>query len=230
MSYLTINSFLKSGQDALDNKNYWCALSVALALPSICSRLYFQDEKYKGKNSNDKYWHIANGSGKIKWHDKKCYIDFCKEIMKNRIEFNKYEPSLEMTSTLGNNFANVLYDLRCDILHAGNINIMDDNKGIYLSLGDLVGEKELSNYRVISVEHLCKNIFDYVRIWGENFHKLEISDTYIFDIENNFDDKLLLKKLCEDERVEELKSDFTSRHNSKYKETQDENNKKTNKN
>lgn len=44
MSYITIADFIKSGRQSLAAKNYWSALSVALMLPSMCSRLAYSNE------------------------------------------------------------------------------------------------------------------------------------------------------------------------------------------
>ena len=53
MSYFSIEDFIESGEKSLKDKNYWSALSVALALPSMCSRIMFQSDDYKGANRND---------------------------------------------------------------------------------------------------------------------------------------------------------------------------------
>lgn len=44
MSYFSIEDFIESGEKSLKDKNYWSALSVALALPSMCSRVMYQWE------------------------------------------------------------------------------------------------------------------------------------------------------------------------------------------
>ena len=66
MSYITIANFIQSGRQSLAAKNYWSALSVALMLPSMCSRLAY---------SNEREYHKTNGDFK----DKKCYIDWCSD-------------------------------------------------------------------------------------------------------------------------------------------------------
>lgn len=53
MSYFSIEDFIESGEKSLKDKNYWSALPVALALPSMCSRVMYQDDKYKGSDRND---------------------------------------------------------------------------------------------------------------------------------------------------------------------------------
>ena len=53
MSYFSIEDFIESGEKSLKDKNYWSALSVALASPSMCSRVMYQGDKYKGSDRND---------------------------------------------------------------------------------------------------------------------------------------------------------------------------------
>lgn len=101
MSYLSIADFLKAGQKSIDDENYWSALSVSLMLPSICSRLtYAGNEDYLNPNGKQK--------------DYKSYTDWCKENISK-------DGWIKMC--LGENYADVLYQLRCDIVHAGCANI-----------------------------------------------------------------------------------------------------------
>lgn len=64
MSYFSVKDFINSGQKALNDKNYWCALSVALALPSMCSRVAFANEKDEYMNSK---WNDKNDHSKGKY-------------------------------------------------------------------------------------------------------------------------------------------------------------------
>ena len=41
MSLLTISNFIDAGMRSLEDKNYWSALSIALMLPSIWSRISY---------------------------------------------------------------------------------------------------------------------------------------------------------------------------------------------
>lgn len=53
MSYISIRDFIQDGRKSLEAKNYWSALSVALMLPSMCSRLaYANNPDYHWKNGN----------------------------------------------------------------------------------------------------------------------------------------------------------------------------------
>lgn len=45
MSYLNISSFIEAGKKSLEENNYWSALSIALMLPSMCSRLEYEGNK-----------------------------------------------------------------------------------------------------------------------------------------------------------------------------------------
>ena len=213
VSYVSVIDFITAGEKSLANKNYWSALSVALTLPSMCSRIYFADNQdqyrnFKWKNKND------HNEGKIytDWKDKECYIDFCNSIMcvHNIVAGNSIcnVPDGYLTAILGDRYSELLYTLRCDILHAGAVNIYDDGKGIFLILGEFSKAIELTKYRMIPIKDLCETIFNYVKIWYNNFGIYYLKNTYVFDTENNSDDVLLLDKLCSDDRAEYLKQKF----------------------
>ena len=204
MSYLSVLSFVEAGEKSLKDKNYWSALSVALSLPSMCSRLQYQDDEFKESNKQGGYWRPRK-NGTKNWHDRKCYEDFCKLIMRvdsvDKMEHIVQDvPDAYIKSILGDNFAEVLYELRCDILHAGVINICSDNKGIYLSLDESSSAYELSKCRIIPIADLCENIFGHIKRWCSNYGMCNLKYTRVFDTENNRDDRLLLNKLCEEDR------------------------------
>ena len=214
MSYLNIPDFIEAGNKSLKDKNYWSALSIALMLPSICSRICFANcDKYKNYKWNDKNDH-NKGKTYTGWKDKECYIDFCNLIMRGDIEQNgetiSNAPDEYLISILGDKYSELLYSLRCDILHSGTVNIYDDDKGIYLMLGESLSARDLSKYRIIPIKDLCERIFDYIKIWYDNYNfwGIPLKDTCVFDIENNADDKLLFEKLCSDDRAEYLKQKF----------------------
>ena len=131
MSYITIADFIKSGRQSLAAKNYWSALSVALMLPSMCSRLAYS------KYSNTHEYHKTNGDFK----DKKCYIEWCNA--------NIDEDSW-IKSCLGDKYAEVLYDIRCDIVHAGCAHFYPkhypDGLGFYFSINDDGISTEMTKY------------------------------------------------------------------------------------
>lgn len=90
MSFFSIKDFIDSGKKSLRDKNYWAALSVALMLPSMYSRLTYADNEEYFKSD-----HLPR--------DKKCYIDWCNEYIKDSW----------IISCLGEKYAEVLYSLRC---------------------------------------------------------------------------------------------------------------------
>ena len=216
MSYFSIEDFIKSGEKSLKDKNYWSALSVALALPSMCSRIMFQGDGYKGSNRNDEngYWYETNNEG-IRWHDKKCYIDFCKEVM--RVNQSSLNPKGQydgwLIALFGLKFAEILYQLRCDIIHAGVANIYDDNKGIYLMLGEMQPATELTKYRTVPIEGLCKTLFSHIKSWCSSNSVNNFKYTYVFDNEHNSDDRLLYKRLYDNDRADYLLEQFEKENN-----------------
>ena len=208
MSYFSINDFIAAGEKSLKDKNYWSALSVALTLPSMCSRIAFSDNEdnyknYKWKDSSD------HSKGKIytNWKDKECYIDFCKETLKNQW----------IIAVLGEKYADILYQLRCDIIHAGIANIYDDEKGIYLSLGEFASNTEFSKYRLISIKDLCDTIFDHIKSWCIKNSINNFKYTFVFDTGNNNDDKLLYNRLCERDRADYLEEIFIQENEQRRK-------------
>lgn len=212
MSYFSISTFIESGKQSLKNKNYWSALSVALALPSMCSRIMYQDDAYRGT-----YWYIDKNNHQC-WHDKKCYIDFCKEIM--RVNQNNSSPKGQYDSwillILGLQFAEIIYQLRCDIIHAGVANITEDDKGIYLILGENKSSTEFSKYRTINIKDLCDTIFEHVIMWCSNNSVDKFKYTYVFDMENNNDDRILFNRLCEKDRADLLEERFIKENNERF--------------
>lgn len=210
MSYLNIMSFIDSGKKSLNDKNYWSALSVALILPSMCSRIAFSNEKdkYMKFKWNDKSDH-SKGKTYTDWKDKECYVDFCKEVMRvNQSEGNpKGKYNLWLTSVLGSEFAEVLYQLRCDIVHAGIANVYNDNKQIVLMLGD-ERNTELTKYQTINIKDLCSAIFEHVSTWCSNNSVENFKYTYVFDTENSDNDRVLYRRLCDDDRADDLKKSF----------------------
>lgn len=187
MSYLSIADFLKAGQKSIDDENYWSALSISLMLPSICSRL-----TYAG---NEDY---LNPNGKPK--DYKSYTDWCKENISK-------DGWIKMC--LGENYADVLYQLRCDIVHAGCANIFSDGKRTFLSYGKSVGMTQFELYRIIDVKTLCESILGQVNAWYATADLSGMKYTRVFDMGDD-DDKLLYNKLCDEERAKFLMKEFKS--------------------
>lgn len=198
MSYFSIKDFISSGRKSLKDKNYWSALSVALMLPSMCSRLQF-------KNNSDYY----EEKGKILyWKDRKCYIDWC------NLNFNKND---WLKDCLDNSYSEILYQLRCDIVHAGCANIYTDEQGIYLLLGEYTMPTMFTKYKIIDIKSLCECIFDAVEFWCSNSGASNFKYTFVFDSENR-DDMLLYNRLHDKDRSDYLEEQFLKNEEERRKE------------
>ena len=190
-----ITDFIKAGRKSLEDNNYWSALSVALMLPGICSRMHFANDPDKCK--------------KHKWNDKKCYVDFCHQIMRVNTGSNGLindAPNAYLMSILGHKYGEILYDLRCGIIHAGEINTRVDDKKVYLMLGEYSTATDFTESRTIPIIDLCEIIFGYIEGWYEGFKVQDVNTqnlkyTRIFDMENS-NDKSCYKKCCNDERAD----------------------------
>lgn len=211
MSYLTITDFIDAGRKSLKEKNYWSALSVALMLPGMCSRIYFANEpdKYRNFKWNDRKDH-KKGKEYTDWKDKECYVDFCNQIMHKSTMTNGHLidncPDLYLVSILGFKYGEILYDLRCGIIHAGEITTSVDDKKIYLMLGEYSTATDFTESRTIPIIDLCEIIFGYIEGWYEGFKVQDVNTqnlkyTRIFDMENS-NDKSCYKKCCNDERAD----------------------------
>lgn len=197
MSYLRIQNFIDDGESALKDKHYLSALSLALMLPSIAARLEFCDMPQYRK-----------GRDKRGWEDKKCYVDWCNKHMSENIW---------LKCVLGKDFSDVLYQLRCDIVHAGCADVFADGKSIYFSLNDIDGATAFVNYRMISIAGLCHCIFETAKNWVETCGANNFAYTYIFDTANNRDDNLLYQRLCDKDRADYLEEQFLENEKEKRK-------------
>lgn len=189
MSYLLISDLIESGKRALTDGHQWCALSMALMLPSMCSRLEFE-------NDSD-YFEIKRG--KKRWFDKKAYVDWCKKYI--------FHPGYALV-VFGNEGPDILYLLRCDMVHAGYADVYYRSRNVYLSIND-VGATPLMDRLIIDVSTLCNLIFDAVANWCSNFGADNFHYTFVFD-KNNYDDMLLYHDLCDKERLSVLREVFNS--------------------
>lgn len=193
MSYITVADFIKSGRQSLAAKNYWSALSVALMLPSMCSRLAYSNKSKYLKPNGD-------------FLDRKCYIDWCSD----NIDKDSW-----IISCLGEKYAEVLYDIRCDIVHAGCAHIYPkhypDGLGFYFSINDDGISTEMAKYRIVSVTTLCEQIFFNVDNWCCKF-ELEsgassFTRTQVFDRDVK-NDRFLYQRLCDEDQADYLKEPF----------------------
>ncbi len=198
MSYFSILDFLKSGKKSLEDKNYYSALSVALSLPSMCSRIVYKDKAaYCSRDER----------GKLYWRDRKSYVDFCNAILSG---------DAWLSQCFGNSVGDVLYNLRCDIIHAGCADIYAGDYAVFLSYGPDCMSTEFSTgangvkYKIVSIEGICNSIFDTI---GARFFascgkagEFECGRTRVFG--DTHDDVLLYNELCNRGRVSHLVSDF----------------------
>ena len=225
MSYFNILDFVKSGRKSLENKNYWSALSVALSLPSMCSRIEFSNQESEYKN----FKYLNKGTPEetkiyTTWKDKECYIGWCE---------NNLSKDLWIREILGNNYANILYQLRCDLIHAGIAEIYSDNKGIFLSLGENGSSTTFENYKIIDIGSLCLTLFEVVESWTSRTSAFNYKYTLVFDRDTR-DGKLLYDRLCDVERANYLEKQFYKENEklikkqSNTEENRNENNPKTN--
>lgn len=183
MSFVNIETFIVAGEKSLKNKNYWSALAVALMLPSMCSRLAYKKE--------ESYFRM-NKTGESIFLDKKCYIAWCKA----NLESDGY-----IKAALGSEYAEILYTLRCDIIHAGSIDICKGDKDFYLVLGDRIITTEFTKSRLVNVKALCETLFYYVKIWVSNYGIENCKFTRVFDSSNQ-KDMLEYEQMC-NEDIEE---------------------------
>lgn len=203
MAELSIKTIIDSGKKSLEDKNYWSALIVALTLPSMCSRVEYADENYKGNNRNDKNGIWYEDAGGKHWHDKKAYIKWCDEWVSlgnrstvgGKLVKNEYRKDSFLVSLIGENYAEKFYEMRCNILHQCESDI-DHGSGlpIFFSIG--IGNTKLSNECIVQIETICEAIFDYAEDWIEICHYHDLPNRQYYD-GNNKDDQLLYQKLCD---------------------------------
>lgn len=183
----SIKDFVSSGKQSLALRNYWSAFTVALALPSMCSRIAFKGEEYKGKRKDkNKYWEEEQAGRK--WHDKKCYIDFCNKHL--------FQYDIDLKNCTG--FAETLYDLRCGIVHEAACDkevtfIIDGTaytRKIIFTTGEPLSfqlfqlELNKSEYTILNISTLCNRLFSCVEKWckDENGGAYKLKGTFYINI------------------------------------------------
>ena len=205
MSFLQISDLLTDGKKALDNGCYWAALSLALMLPSVCSRIEFAESKHEGKKKLvfvvdlPFYYVIVNGMRK--WADKKAYLHWCKQYV---FASNGY-----LRVIFGDDGPDILYMLRCDLFHAGDADLYYNKRRVYLVVGrEDRGATSLDSRLIVHIVSLCNQLFDAVDLWLHNSQADFCKTTYVFDFANH-DDKLLYNSLCEENRLSYLRKQFS---------------------
>lgn len=66
---------------------------------------------------------------------------------------------------------------------------------------------QFESYRIIDVKTLCESILGQVKGWYETADLSGMKYTRVFDMED-YDDKLLYDKLCDEERTNFLMKEF----------------------
>lgn len=211
MAELSIKTIIDAGKKSLDDKNYWSALVVALTLPSMCSRIEYADEKYKGNSRNDEngIWYEDN-RGAVRWHDRKAYVKWCNEWMSlgsrstigGKLVKNDYYKDGFLVSIIGENYAEKFYEMRCNLLHQCETDI-EHGSGlpIFFSIG--IGNTTLSKECIVQIETVCDEIFHYAESWVETCHYHDLPKRQYYD-GNSRDDQLLYRRLCDDSRADYL--------------------------
>lgn len=196
MRDITVLDFLRDGRASIEHKNYWAGLSVALLLPSICSRIEYQN---KEQNKDGIKYRRADRS----WNDKVCYKSWCEEYLKNEQLkiLIKRDKNQEETVDFYDKIADILYALRCDVAHAGHIDIpiKSEQKEISVSFAINMMTTKFSDRIVINIEEFCNIIFDHVDVWYVNQKKNDLYHAVIYD-GNNLKDRELYDKHCQEAR------------------------------
>lgn len=171
MSYLEILVLLKEGDNAIKENNKWCALALALMLPSYCSRIEYDNTD----TQKSEYYRIGKNGNKI-WNDKKAYINWCRD--------NLYQAE-DLFGNLKEHESEILYSIRCNFFHAGYTVTSYNNKKIYIILNS---EREasicLDEELKIGIEQLCLYIFQSVSLWNTKHYDSKSKDRLYFDKEN----------------------------------------------
>lgn len=71
---------------------------------------------------------------------------------------------------------------------------------------------QFESYRIIDVKTLCESILGQVNAWYATADLSGMKYTRVFDMEN-YDDKLLYDKLCDEERTKYLMEEFKNEIN-----------------
>lgn len=210
MAELSIRTIIEAGKKSLENENYWSALIVALTLPSMCSRVEYADEKYKGANRSDINGIWYEDDKGIHWHDKRAYVKWCDEWVSpgsrktcgGKLIENKYHKDSFLVTIIGDNYAEKFYEMRCNILHQCETDIKHGT-GLPLLFSIGIGNTELSKEYIVEIETICKELLLHAESWMQFCHHYDLPKRYYYD-GNNRDDSLLYKKLCDESRAEYL--------------------------
>lgn len=141
-------------EQALKHNLYFAALNLALTLPDICAKA-----KYPNEKSN-----------------KKRYVDWYEE------NIGQYEKSPDETEDMPYESGEIIYSLRCSVLHQGNPNI--DEKKCNITRFELIVEKHKT--------------FGYTACdsFGVSYNSETLEDAYILQREIRLNLCVLCQKIC----------------------------------
>ena len=149
-----VSKIISDCEQALQSGLYFAALSLALILPDICAKAKYPDEK----------------------SNKKRYVDWYDEYV---APWHKHSKIREDSEELPYASGEVIYSLRCSVLHQGTPGIDSDKCNIsdfrliwetqepeYLwsSSGTAPGERHLD----LPIRTICKTILDEARSYYES--------------------------------------------------------------
>lgn len=154
--YFSFKDILDDGQKALDAGLYRISLMLALIIPSICSRIEFEDNsKYQDENN--------------RWKDRDCYVDWC--LMHNIKFFDAENKYGEVDKNrLDEEYCQHIYDVRCSIVHESVIKCDDMVCNLCANTSQRICKKvycDNANQRDICVVPFCRQMFKIGRAYYE---------------------------------------------------------------
>ncbi len=133
MNDYCLTDVIEEVQFCCEHERYFAALTTALTLPDICSKIEMQKHGVKEKKEK-----------------KMCpYAIWCNKWMK------QFLPSISLWSPTNRDWGFVLYKLRCGILHSGDVDVCGKDYGLfdldtfhlYVGKGDIMdGPIKMSQY------------------------------------------------------------------------------------
>lgn len=161
-----INQIIKEIKTCLKNECYIAALTTALTLPDICGKV-----EYPNDNTTSRY---------KKWYSK---------------WIGKYEKCPKNNDNMPYPTSDLIYDLRCSLLHEGNPNVnLDKNDLISFKLfttgSDMSGTiviihkdgdgKPIGREIQIGIENLCFKLYSMAKeFYNENKDKFKFNYTIV---------------------------------------------------
>lgn len=163
-----IYKLIIAGEESLKNENYYSAMVIALLLPGMCARIEF---------CGNKNYYSFDKSNEMRYKDKLAYIDFCKTC---------FGMCGLVQSILGSEFADLLYSIRCNLVHEGKIEgdytVKKNGTSITLLLSNGCISKVDNDKVQIKMGDICKEVLVYVQCWFMN--NVSFAPGYYYSIVN----------------------------------------------